>query len=66
MKCVCVWSLKGERGEWMRGLGTGRGEWMRGLGTGRSVGRVFGLRWCGWCMYGLGLGSGGWCGVMYV
>ena len=56
------------RGEWMSGLGMAlpilweQGEW--------SVGRVsvFGLRWCGWCRWGVGLLQGltGWGGVMSV
>ena len=58
--------MGGEGGEW---IGFGLYQSCRNM---RSVGRVsvFGLRWCGWCMWGVGRGLDqyleGWGGGMAV
>ena len=56
------------RDEWIRWLGLG---FTNPMGTGGVLDVcVFGLRWCGWCMCGVGRGLDrgleGWAGVMYV
>ena len=53
--CMCfAWGGVGEGvDEWMRGMGLG---FTNHVGTGGSVGRVFGLQWCGWCGWRMGRG----------
>ena len=56
--CLARGGVGGEGGEWMRELGLGFTN--PSSGDTRSVGHVSGfwLRWCGWCMWGVGRGLG--------
>ena len=62
----CEYKWCGRRGsEWMRGLGFGFTK-LVGMGSGGRV-YVCGLRWCGWCRWGVGRALDqdlGWRGVM--
>ena len=68
--CMCLarGGLGGEGSELIRGFGLGFYQSCENRG---SIGRVsvFGLRWCGWCRWGVGRGLGpgsgvvGWCYV---
>ena len=64
--CMCLARLQ----EWRRGVDEKIGFGLyESYGNRRSVGRVsvFGLLWCGWCMWGVGRGLGpGSGGVCYV
>ena len=53
--CLAQGGMGGEVGEWMRGLGL---DFTNPVGTGWSAGcvSVCGLRWCGWCRWGVGRG----------
>ena len=65
--CLARGGVGVEGCEWMRGLGLGFTN--QSCGNRGSVGRVFGLRWCGWCRWamGRGLGPGSGCvGLCYV